>query len=165
MSHGQLERGVRRQATCQLARLNGEKHNKRMQNARSFSDVQARGCPRLLLRLAAAAIAVAACGCATDGSRDPAGVPVTNVLAALAIGELRLNCGGWCAGYYGAFRKLQRARYDRQQWKDLAVDIARIGYGIDQSYFYLGRAAEGLGHVEAARTYYELALASRNKCG
>ena len=56
-------------------------------------------------RLAAVAIAVAAYGCATDGPRDPTGLPVTNVLA-----------------------------------------------------------AEGLGHVEAARTYYELALASSMKC-
>jgi hypothetical protein len=47
----------------------------------------------------------------------------------------------------------------------LAAEVARIGYRINQSYFYLGRAAEGLGHVEAARTYYELALASPMRCG
>ena len=119
---------------------------------------------RLLQRLATAAIAVAAWGCATDGPRDPAGVPITNALAALESGEIRLACAASCAGSYGACRKLLRARYDRQQWNDLAVEVARIGYRINQSYFYLGRAAEGLGHVEAARTYYELALASPMKC-
>ena len=135
-----------------------------MQNELSLNDVQAHGLRRLMQRLVAVAIAVAACGCATDGPRDPTGLPVTNVLAALESGEIRLTCGGSCAGSYGACRKLLRARYDRQQWKDLALEVARIGYRINQSYFYLGRAAEGLGHVEAARTYYELALANPMKC-
>jgi hypothetical protein len=134
-----------------------------MQNALSLSDLQVHGLPKLLQRLAAGAIAVAAWGCATDGPRDPAGVPITNSLAALESGEIRLTCAASCAGSYGACRKLLRARYDRQQWKDLAVEVARIGYRINQSYFYLGRA-EGLGHVEAARTYYLLALASPMKC-
>jgi hypothetical protein len=138
-----------------------------MQKERSLSATsKSAGCrPKLLQRLAAAAIAVAACGCATDGPRNPEGAPVPNVLVALERGEIRLTCGASCAGYYGAFRKQQRARYDRHQWKDLALDVARIGYRINQSYFYLGRAAEGLGHVEAARTYYELAIASPMKCG
>lgn len=135
-----------------------------MQNALSLSDLQVHGLPKLLQRLAAGAIAVAAWGCATVGPRDAAGVPITNALAALERGEIRLTCDASCAGSYGACRKLLRARYDRQQWKDLAVEVARVGYRINQSYFYLGRAAEGLGHVEAARTYYELALASPMKC-
>jgi hypothetical protein len=122
--------------------------------------------PLTLLHLVAmAAIAVLACGCATDGPRDPVGLPVTDVLAALETGQIRLTCGASCAGYYGGFRKLQKARYDRHQWRALALDVARIGYGIDQSYFYLGRAAEGLGYINAARIYYQLAIAHRSKCG
>lgn len=114
--------------------------------------------------LAVVALALAGWGCATVGPRDREGLPIADTLAALEKGEIRLTCRTACAAYYGGFRPLQKARYDRQQWKELAIDVARIGYQIDQSYFYLGRAAEGLGHVKAARTYYELAIASRAKC-
>lgn len=120
---------------------------------------------RLLRWLAVATLAIAAGGCATPSPTDPAGGPVTDVLPAFERGEIRLTCGLGCAFQYGGFRKLHRARYEQGQWKDLALHVAQLGYNIDQSYFYLGRAAEGLGHVKAARTYYELAIASRAKCG
>ena len=137
-----------------------------MQELSIEADPQRRQLPATLLhRLVAAAVAVVGCGCATVGPHDPAGVAVRNDIAALESGEVRLTCRAACAAYYGGLRPLQRARYDRQEWKDLALDVARIGFRIDQAYFYLGRAAEGLGYIQAARTYYELAIASPSKCG
>jgi hypothetical protein len=46
----------------------------------------------------------------------------------------------------------------------LAKGVIQVGYSDDLTYYYLGRAAEGLGHLDAARTYYKLSNASRTKC-
>jgi hypothetical protein len=43
------------------------------------------------------------------------------------------------------------------RWQDLAVTVMRIGYGDDLSYYYLGRAAENLGYLQAAQRYYRIA--------
>jgi hypothetical protein len=43
------------------------------------------------------------------------------------------------------------------RWQDLALSVMRIGYGDDLSYYYLGRAAENLGYLQAAQRYYRIA--------
>src|SRR3989454_4725790 len=53
---------------------------------------------------------------------------------------------------------------ETDQWSDLAVRVLAIGYKDNLAWYYLGRAAEGLGHVEAARTYYLKGQASPMKC-
>jgi len=44
---------------------------------------------------------------------------------------------------------------ETDQWSDLAVRVLTIGYKDNLAWYYLGRAAEGLGHIEAARTYFK----------
>src|SRR5437879_11972345 len=53
---------------------------------------------------------------------------------------------------------------ETDQWSDLAVRVLAIGYKDNLAWYYLGRAAEGLGHVEVARTYYLKCQASPMKC-
>lgn len=81
-----------------------------------------------------------------------------------AQGKAVLDCGLICAGRYGFNRLEIKALYDSQQWTELSDRVMSIGFQIDQTWFYLGRAAEGLGHSEAARTYYNRGLAESHKC-
>ncbi len=74
-----------------------------------------------------------------------------------------MNCDTSCAGSWGYSRKTFKGLYEQKLWKDLAIEVARVGFRSDQTYFYLGQAAEGLGNTEAARTYYKLGLVS-HKC-
>lgn len=103
-------------------------------------------------------------GCASSGIQTPTGEQATNVIDAFERGEARLNCGVSCAAAWGSSRREARELYDQGLWKDLAIHVAKVGFKADQTYFYLGRAAEGLGLVDAALTYYKLGLASAYKC-
>lgn len=103
-------------------------------------------------------------GCASSGIQTPSGEQATNVIAAFERGEARLNCGVSCSGAWGSTRRQAKALYKQGLWKDLAIEVARVGFKADQTYFYLGRAAEELGLTEAALTYYKLGLASPYKC-
>ena len=93
-------------------------------------------------------------GCASKGSYAPSGEKIVDVENALAEGDIRLTCDLGCSGKYGYNRDRLSKLYNNEAWEDLAFLVANIGFGNDQAYFYLGRAAEGLGHLTAARTYY-----------
>lgn len=103
-------------------------------------------------------------GCASSGIQTPIGEQATNVIAVFERGEARLNCEVSCSGAWGSARRQAKNLYDQGLWNDLAIEVARVGYKAELTYFYLGRAAEGLGHAEAARTYYKLGLANIHKC-
>lgn len=92
------------------------------------------------------------------------GAPVDNVLAAVQQGDARLTCGGGCSGAWGAARRKAKNLYEHELWKDLAVHVANVGFSGNLTYFYLGRATEGMGNTDAAKTYYRLALANQYKC-
>jgi hypothetical protein len=47
---------------------------------------------------------------------------------------------------------------EARQWRDLAILVMQIGYINDLTYYYLGRAAEGLGFGDAAKTYYQISV-------
>jgi hypothetical protein len=104
-------------------------------------------------------------GCASGGIQSPSGEPISDVLTKLESGEVRLSCGVACSGAWGrSARRRAKALYDNGLWKDLAIEVARVGFKADQTYYYLGRAAEELGYTNAARTYYKLGLANDYKC-
>jgi hypothetical protein len=46
----------------------------------------------------------------------------------------------------------------KRDWAGLAKITIEAGSGDDIGYFYLGVAAEGLGHIDAAREYYRLSI-------
>lgn len=48
--------------------------------------------------------------------------------------------------------------HDRQAWRELMREIMTINFRFDLCYYYLGKAAEGLGFKEAAQRYFATAL-------
>lgn len=111
-----------------------------------------------------AVLCVSIYGCASSGLSVPEGVPPQNIMETIQSGDARLTCGVSCSGTWGATRKKAKSLYENNLWKDLALEVAKVGFEIDQTYFYLGRAVEELDYFSAAQTYYKLALASTNKC-
>ena len=79
-------------------------------------------------------------------------------------GEARLRCQLHCAVTWALYRDRAKALYNARAWNELALNVLRIGYADDLSYFYLGKAAEGLGHYRAAENYYRLSRAASLKC-
>jgi hypothetical protein len=75
----------------------------------------------------------------------------------LVNGQAVLDCNLGCVGAYGAARARLLRLYRVEDWTTLGTLVMQIGFQGDQSYFYLGRAAEGLGAYEAARKYYGMA--------
>lgn len=102
--------------------------------------------------------------CATGGIQGPTGEPLPDVLTALENGQVRLSCDAVCAISWEATRPQVKALHDNELWNHLAIEVSRVGYKIDLAYYYLGRAAEGLGYYNSAKIYYNLALANIYDC-
>ena len=82
-------------------------------------------------------------------------------------GLIDFDCHIACSWAEGANRKQVMEYYNKQMWKELAVVIVKIGITKDLNYFYLAKAAEGLGYPKAARIYYKKALElsdTRSRC-
>jgi hypothetical protein len=79
-------------------------------------------------------------------------------------GDARLACRWHCALTWGLERQHAKALYDAGAWNELAFDVLKIGYADDLSYYYLARAAEGLGYSRAAENYYRLSRGATLKC-
>jgi len=56
------------------------------------------------------------------------------------------------------------AFHARGAWKNLAEKVLEIGFENDLAYYYLGRAAEGLGHYKGAIIYYNLGKGDVQQC-
>lgn len=69
-----------------------------------------------------------------------------------------LDCTGFiCAGRWGANRAEAKSFYSQEMWPELVAVVLKVGFPSDMTYFYLGRAAEGMGFLDAASSYYSLA--------
>src|SRR5215467_7811602 len=79
-------------------------------------------------------------------------------------GEAKLDCRMRCAFAWGLERQRSKGLYDTRAWSELAVDVLKIGYGDDLSYYYLGKAAEGLGYDRAAEIYFRFSRDAALKC-
>jgi hypothetical protein len=102
-------------------------------------------------------------GCASKyGDLSPDGEG--NLLRRLGEGHAVLDCGLSCAGEWEAERHTLRHLYDTSQWAALALGVMQIGYEDGLAWYYLGRAAEGLGEPDAARIYYTQALTVAHSC-
>ena len=71
-------------------------------------------------------------------------------------GEIRLDCRYLCSMKFGANAQDIHQLYLQQRWHELSLRVSEIGFNIDIAYFYLGRAAEGVGKPRAAEVYYLL---------
>jgi hypothetical protein len=73
-----------------------------------------------------------------------------------ADGSAVLNCQLSCHLSWQLARAQLSLLYTEEQWQPLADKVMEIGYVNDLEYFYLGRAAEGLGYYDAALKYYRI---------
>lgn len=103
-------------------------------------------------------------GCATKSIPNVANVASSLPSNEFKSGAIRLHCESACTLRWNARRHQLKALHDNKLWMDLANEVRDIDYLSDLSYYYLGRAAEGLGHPEAATSYYRLALAYLHRC-
>lgn len=71
-------------------------------------------------------------------------------------GEIRLDCQLLCSMQFGASSSDMHQLYLQQRWHELSREVIEIGFNQDIAYYYLGRAAEGLGKTRAAEIYYLL---------
>jgi hypothetical protein len=83
-------------------------------------------------------------------------VPIDELLRRLQTGEPMLDCRLACLDAWQANRPTALILNETRRWQELAVLVMQTGYTDDLTYFYLGRAAEGLGYREAAKTYYQI---------
>jgi hypothetical protein len=83
-------------------------------------------------------------------------VPVDELLRRLQAGEPMRDCRIACLDAWRANRATALVLNETRRWPELAVLVMQTGYTDDLTYFYLGRAAEGLGYREAAKTYYQI---------
>jgi hypothetical protein len=83
-------------------------------------------------------------------------VPIDELLRRLQAGEPMHDCRLACLDAWRANRATALVLNETRRWRELAVLVMQTGYTDDLTYFYLGRAAEGLGYREAAKTYYQV---------
>ncbi|WP_454739131.1 hypothetical protein [Cupriavidus necator] len=107
---------------------------------------------------ASVAVVLVLAGCAAAGPTITNPAYTENHYQAFVNGQVRLDCELACSGNWGSNRREAKTLYETHRWKELVSKVMEIGYGKDLTYFYLGRAAEGLGFFGAAETYYGLAM-------
>jgi len=96
--------------------------------------------------------------CATVAS-SPQHETDEQALEQLRSGKGVLDCGQSCADAWHYKGPKLIAHYNAGDWRELALLVIQTGYHQDLGYFYLGRAAEGLGDSSAALVYYKAAEA------
>jgi S1-C subfamily serine protease len=103
-------------------------------------------------------------GCAHETTPRVPHVASTSPAIELRSGSIRLNCESLCALRWKANSQHLKALHDNKLWTDLSNQVRDLDHLSDLSYYYLGRAAEGLGHTDAAMVYYRLALTYLHRC-
>jgi len=87
-----------------------------------------------------------------------ANVPPDELMRQFQAGQPMLNCSMAECGLGWIHNLPNEAALEATgRWQDLALSVMRTGYGDDLSYYYLGRAAENLGYLQAAQKYYRIA--------
>lgn len=75
----------------------------------------------------------------------------------LENGTAVLDCEIACSWPWITNQKELSALYRAGAWSQLSIKVMQIGIQTDLGYFYLGRAADGLGAYQAAIRYYRIA--------
>jgi hypothetical protein len=83
-----------------------------------------------------------------------------DLLDSVRKGTVDLGCiSSACARAWTARAELAANRTMQGRWAELATLLAVTDYRSDLTWYFLGRAAEGLGSPKAAARYYETARA------
>lgn len=82
----------------------------------------------------------------------------TQMMADLKAGKPNLTCEVECVfSWMNDFQRMITL-HNASQWEALAELVMQVGHGKDISYYFLGKAAEGLGYYDAAVKYYQISL-------
>jgi hypothetical protein len=82
--------------------------------------------------------------------------PPDVLLQRLKAGDPIPECNYACRDAWNLNRPTALILNETRHWPELAVLVMQTGYVNDLTYYYLGRAAEGLGYRDAAKTYYQI---------
>ncbi len=118
----------------------------------------------LLRCTAIVSIACALANCAQTSISRNSQEKSAQVLEDFTNGKTRLTCETTCLIAWSSASKKIKALHDKKLWQDLSLEVIHIGYASDLTYYYLGRAAAGMGHAEAAKNYYRLGLSQTQHC-
>src|SRR5271169_3241016 len=111
--------------------------------------------PNWLRRACIGALTLAAM---TGCTMKNANVPPDELMRQFQAGQPMLDCSmeecglGWMQNRHKA--ELLEAT---GRWQELALFVMQIGFMDDLTYYYLGRAAQELGYLQAAQRYYRIA--------
>lgn len=106
---------------------------------------------------------IAVAGCQTTEPLNS--VQQSTVLNQFVSGSLRLTCDSvGCAGESGYNRQKFVQMHNTGMWRDLVIEVARVNFNDQMSYWYLARAAESSQNIQAARIYYNIALTHSKQC-
>jgi hypothetical protein len=122
---------------------------------RSFLGIPAKTAVRACCAMTLAGF-LAACAA---GGPPPRHETDDQALQQLRTGEAVLDCTQSCADLWRRDQSELMARYAAGDWRELALLVMQADYRQDLAYFFLGRAAEGLGETSAALAYYKTAEA------
>lgn len=114
----------------------------------------ASGIVRLLVA-AIALLALAACASSAVNTMDAATAARSE---AFKTGNVVLPMGTIEAAEWTLYRQSAYDLLATGKWQDLADLVQRKGINNDLNWYYLGRAAEGLGETELARGYYQRSI-------
>jgi hypothetical protein len=84
-------------------------------------------------------------------------VPPDQLMSELQAGKPVLTCRADCSLAWGNNSQKAATLDATAQYRDLAILVMQIGFESDLTYYYLGHAAENLGYLQAADTYYRTA--------
>jgi hypothetical protein len=105
------------------------------------------------LRLLCVGTALAATACTLQNES----VPPDQLMSEFQAGKPVLSCRQDCALAWGNNAQKVANLDITAQWRDSALLVMQIGYESDLTYYYLGHAAENMGYLQAAETYYRTA--------
>jgi hypothetical protein len=104
-------------------------------------------------RLLCIGTALAATACTLQNES----VPPDQLMSEFQAGKPVLSCRQDCSLAWSNNAQKVANLDITGQWRDSALLVMQIGYESDLTYYYLGHAAENMGYLQAADTYYRTA--------
>ena len=115
---------------------------------------------KLLLSLFIISISFFGIGCASNSLKQV--TPQDREL--FSQGKFKLDCKIICAWDMAKAQEKLAMLEKTEQWQALADKVMEIGFFQNLTYYYLGRAAEGLGYYDAALNYYTISGSTGLQC-
>ena len=104
------------------------------------------------------AVAILVAGCAMSTTVNKTDQAAMARFDAFRGGNVTLPMGALEAAEWALYRDTAYEHLASGQWRELADVVQRKGINNDLSWYYLGRAAEGLGETTLARQYYQRSI-------